>query len=93
MAASEETRNADEEMSPLLAGEAVDVAEKTKPSKAEKVPSAGDWTAEGTPLGIGSVVGEPIRRSQWDSSLFACLGRNDDFCSSDIEVCESQSSF
>ena len=26
-------------------------------------------------------------RTQWDSSLCACLGRNDEFCSSDLEVC------
>ncbi|GLT69740.1 hypothetical protein SLA2020_418670 [Shorea laevis] len=45
------------------------------------------WTAEGVPLGHGSVVGEPMARRQWDSSLFACLGRNDEFCSSDLEVC------
>ncbi|KDP29093.1 hypothetical protein JCGZ_16482 [Jatropha curcas] len=45
------------------------------------------WTANGLPLGHGSVVGEPMGRAQWDSSLFACLGRNDEFCSSDLEVC------
>ncbi|OVA18122.1 Uncharacterized protein family Cys-rich [Macleaya cordata] len=45
------------------------------------------WTADGLPVGHGSVVGEPVVRSRWDSSLFACLGRNDEFCSSDLEVC------
>ncbi|XP_077245544.1 cell number regulator 8-like [Tasmannia lanceolata] len=46
------------------------------------------WTADGLPLGKGGVVGEPPAvRSQWDSSFFACLGRNDQFCSSDLEVC------
>ncbi|KAM7523675.1 hypothetical protein LguiA_013577 [Lonicera macranthoides] len=44
------------------------------------------WTADGLPMSQGSVMGETMRRSQWDSSLFACLGRNDDFCSSDLEV-------
>ncbi|KAG8479893.1 hypothetical protein CXB51_029572 [Gossypium anomalum] len=43
------------------------------------------WTVNGLPL--GHVVGEPMGRSQWNSSLFACCGRNDKFCSSDIEVC------
>ncbi|XAR69051.1 hypothetical protein NMG60_11000504 [Bertholletia excelsa] len=43
------------------------------------------WTADGLPL--GQVVGEPMQRSQWNSSIFACLGRNDEFCSSDLEVC------
>lgn len=37
------------------------------------------WAADGLPAG----------RAQWDSSLFACLGRNDEFCSSDVEVCKS----
>ncbi|MBA0867366.1 hypothetical protein Goshw_029651 [Gossypium schwendimanii] len=45
------------------------------------------WTADGLPLVHGSVVGEPMGRSQWDSPLLACLGRNDEFCSSDVEVC------
>ncbi|CAK9188110.1 unnamed protein product [Ilex paraguariensis] len=45
------------------------------------------WTADGLPLDHGSVVGEPMRRAHWDSSLCACLGRNDEFCSSDLEVC------
>ncbi|XP_042945335.1 cell number regulator 8-like isoform X1 [Carya illinoinensis] len=45
------------------------------------------WTADGLPLGHGSVMGEPMGRAHWDSSLFACLGRNDEFCSSDLEVC------
>ncbi|KAA8518780.1 hypothetical protein F0562_016446 [Nyssa sinensis] len=45
------------------------------------------WTADGWALGNASVMGEPFGRSQWDSSLFACLGRNDEFCSSDLEVC------
>ncbi|KAK1400127.1 Cell number regulator 8 [Heracleum sosnowskyi] len=46
------------------------------------------WTVNGLPaLGQVSVVGEPVGRDHWDSSLCACLGRNDDFCSSDLEVC------
>ncbi|KAF6134680.1 hypothetical protein GIB67_002081 [Kingdonia uniflora] len=44
------------------------------------------WTADGLPLGHGSVVGEPVGRVQWNSSILACLGRNDEFCSSDVEV-------
>ena len=47
------------------------------------------WAVNGLPLSHGSVVGEPMGRNQWDSSLFACLGRNDEFCSSDLEVCKS----
>lgn len=47
------------------------------------------WTANGLPFGNGrvNVMGEPLPRAQWDSGLCACLGRNDDFCSSDLEVC------
>ncbi|KAL9399148.1 hypothetical protein Peur_008109 [Populus x canadensis] len=45
------------------------------------------WAVNGLPLSHGNVVGEPMGRNQWDSSLFACLGRNDEFCSSDLEVC------
>lgn len=43
------------------------------------------WTADGLPLGV---VGHPMMgRAQWSSDLCSCLGRNDDFCSSDLEVC------
>ncbi|XP_059305764.1 cell number regulator 8 [Lycium ferocissimum] len=45
------------------------------------------WTADGLPMGHG-VMGQPMtRRAQWDSGLCSCFGRNDEFCSSDIEVC------
>ncbi|XP_057984183.1 cell number regulator 8 [Malania oleifera] len=94
--------NAQEESSPLLAKQAEGEEKSTKAQNAspeggplaEKSPApvpvhggACGWTADGLPLGYGSVVGEPLGRSQWDSSLFACLGRNDEFCSSDLEVC------
>ncbi|KAB1223909.1 Cell number regulator 8 [Morella rubra] len=69
-------------------------ADSVKVPSAEKAsaPAPGNvagcgWTADGLPLGHGSVLGEPMGRAQWDSSLFACLGRNDEFCSSDLEVC------
>ncbi|XAR50997.1 hypothetical protein NMG60_11005488 [Bertholletia excelsa] len=45
------------------------------------------WTADGLPLAHGSEVGQPLRRLQWDSGICSCLGRNDEFCSSDLEVC------
>ncbi|KAK9168915.1 hypothetical protein Syun_001055 [Stephania yunnanensis] len=85
-----------EESSPLLSKEADgDAKEKQREaptkSKAEEpariLDDRGGWTADGLPLGHVSVVGEPVARSQWNSSLFACLGRNDEFCSSDLEVC------
>ncbi|KAD0851875.1 hypothetical protein E3N88_43622 [Mikania micrantha] len=47
------------------------------------------WTADGLPLANAgaNVIGEPLPRAQWNSGLFACLGHNDGFCSSDLEVC------
>lgn len=47
------------------------------------------WTADGLPLPHGSVMGQPIPRSPWNSSVCACLGQTDHFCSSDLEVCKS----
>ncbi|MBA0824174.1 hypothetical protein Goarm_020856 [Gossypium armourianum] len=89
------------ESSPLLSKQVADQDLKEKPSgkkakeaaaevPAHPVVAIGDgfgWTADGLPLVHRSVVGEPLGRSQWNSSLLACLGRNDEFCSSDIEVC------
>ncbi|XP_022767386.1 cell number regulator 8-like [Durio zibethinus] len=90
-----------EESSPLLSKQVLEEDEKkkltgkkTKEATVEVAASPGvskgagfGWTADGLPLVHGSVVGEPMGRSQWDSSILACLGRNDGFCSSDIEVC------
>ncbi|KAF7804479.1 cell number regulator 8-like [Senna tora] len=62
----------------------------TSPESPASEPAVGNgygWTADGLPLGHGSVVGEPMGRSHWNSSICACLGRNDEFCSSDLEVC------
>ncbi|KAK6942838.1 PLAC8 motif-containing protein [Dillenia turbinata] len=61
--------------------------EKSVQAPVPAVPFAGEWTANGMPLGHGSVMGEPMGRAQWNSDLFACLGRNDHFCGSDLEVC------
>ncbi|XP_048127895.1 cell number regulator 8-like [Rhodamnia argentea] len=90
-----------EESSPLLEKEVAD--DPKKPSQVTNaaaapppaangpvlVPVSGGfrWTADGLPLAHGSVMGEPMERKQWNSCLFACLGRNDEFCSSDLEVC------
>lgn len=41
------------------------------------------WTADGLPVGDLTV-----QRSQWESGIFSCLGKNDEFYSSDLEVCE-----
>ncbi|KAJ8620925.1 hypothetical protein MRB53_029454 [Persea americana] len=84
-----------EEASPLLnpskeGEETVKGDAGAPPKKVEDVEFSGGavgWTADGLPLGHGSVIGEPVARGQWDSGLFSCLGRNDEFCSSDLEVC------
>ncbi|XP_019191253.1 PREDICTED: cell number regulator 8 [Ipomoea nil] len=61
-------------------------ADPAPPATSEKQPPEG-WTAEGLPVGPG-VMGEPVnRRAEWDTGLCSCLGRNDDFWSSDLEVC------
>ncbi|CAK7342982.1 unnamed protein product [Dovyalis caffra] len=89
--------NDHEEASPLLNNK-LDEQNDKKPTKVSPdaktatatpgsaVPEYG-WTVNGLPLSHGSVLGEPMGRTPWDSSLLACLGRNDEFCSSDLEVC------
>ncbi|KAF9665016.1 hypothetical protein SADUNF_Sadunf16G0078300 [Salix dunnii] len=81
-----------EESSPLLKKNLKDndkVSADAKTDTATPGPAGPEYgcTVNGLPLSHGSVMGEPMGRTQWDSSLFACLGRNDDFCSSDLEVC------
>ncbi|CAN6576525.1 hypothetical protein ACFX13_009609 [Malus domestica] len=83
----EETQNDNEK--PAKASPETQSPEKS-PTEMGHVNGGGNgcaWTADGLPLGHGSVMGEPMGRAQWDSSLLACLGRNDEFCSSDLEVC------
>ncbi|KAJ8754064.1 hypothetical protein K2173_001962 [Erythroxylum novogranatense] len=82
----------EEELSPLLNKDLRERDEKPAKVSDQKSPRSGGspackWTADGLPLAHGSVVGEPVARAQWDTSFFACLGRNDEFCSSDVEVC------
>ncbi|KAJ0983915.1 hypothetical protein J5N97_002271 [Dioscorea zingiberensis] len=87
--------NQEEEACPLLHETLAPAAEEKIPQPRAPVAASAPpvkanpaiWTADGMPVSHGSVVGEPAARAQWDSSLFACLGRNDEFCSSDLEVC------
>ncbi|GMY14714.1 cell number regulator 8-like [Fagus crenata] len=65
-----------------------------KVSPVAKAPSPGpgnvvgySWTADGLPLGHGSVVGEPMGRNHWNSGLCDCLGSNDEFFCSDLKIC------
>nr|DAD26114.1 TPA_asm: hypothetical protein HUJ06_027582 [Nelumbo nucifera] len=83
-----------EESSPLLIkqgdgeGNAKHDEKRSATESGHSCGGSAEWTVDGLPLGHGSVVGEPVARARWDSSLFACLGRNDEFCSSDLEVCK-----
>ncbi|KAE8657604.1 Detected protein of confused Function [Hibiscus syriacus] len=95
--------NYHQESSPLLAKQVLDEDLKEKPNGKKSKQHTAEvspllavstshgfgWTADWLPLVHRRVVGEPLGRSQWNSSLFACIGRNDEFCSSDIEVCKS----
>ncbi|CAH2058941.1 unnamed protein product, partial [Thlaspi arvense] len=94
--AGEESREAQrgddrEESSPLLQGNDSKISSKGNAKTTSVVPPPAaegyGWTADGLPVSHGSVIGEPIGRNQWNSGLFSCLGRNDEFCSSDLEVC------
>uniref|UniRef100_A0A7N0UWZ4 PLAC8 family protein n=1 Tax=Kalanchoe fedtschenkoi TaxID=63787 RepID=A0A7N0UWZ4_KALFE len=82
-----------EESSPLLptpppaVSNDLKFASPAKPSASPVPAQFAAWTADGLPLSHGSVLGEPLTRSQWHSGLFSCLGPNDHFCSSDLEVC------
>uniref|UniRef100_A0A2P2JEU0 Cell number regulator 8 n=1 Tax=Rhizophora mucronata TaxID=61149 RepID=A0A2P2JEU0_RHIMU len=85
---SKDHQERDEKQSSLVDSK---VCTDSPPAKAPAKGSGGaghyQWTADGLPLGHGSVVGEPMGRSHWNSGILACLGRNDEFCSSDLEVC------
>ena len=86
----------EEERSPLLEEDGVERIEKNEVTKDREAPptiaaaprSDGGWTPQGLPLGHITVMGEPVGRGEWGSGLFSCFGRNDEFCSSDLEVCE-----
>ncbi|KAM7264840.1 hypothetical protein ACFE04_002523 [Oxalis oulophora] len=65
----------------------VDVS-KVKESPPLHPPVVAGWTANGMPIRHGTVVSrDNMPREQWDSSIITCLGRHDEFCSSDLEVC------
>ncbi|KAF0920758.1 hypothetical protein E2562_036842 [Oryza meyeriana var. granulata] len=53
-------------------------------------PEAAKCCADGVPVVMGSPLAAPaggVLQESWNSGLLSCLGRNDEFCSSDIEVC------
>lgn len=60
---------------------------KSSTSAAAKIvgaPAAG-WSGHGG-LEVG---GGRVQRNEWESGIFGCFGKNDDFYSSDLEVCET----
>eukprot|EP00246_Nothoceros_aenigmaticus_P000415 TRINITY_DN1061_c0_g1_i1.p1 TRINITY_DN1061_c0_g1~~TRINITY_DN1061_c0_g1_i1.p1 ORF type:complete len:227 (-),score=20.38 TRINITY_DN1061_c0_g1_i1:371-1051(-) len=59
--------------------------EKEPETKNEGTEEAG--LVDGVPVGPGDVVGAPVARTPWSSGLLGCFGRNDEFLSSDLEVC------
>ncbi|KAH8485235.1 hypothetical protein Peur_071116 [Populus x canadensis] len=81
--------NDGEESSPLLKKNLEDNDKKPAKVSADAKTATAEYgcTVNGLPLIHGSVMGEPMGRTQWNSCLFCCLGRNDEFCSSDLEVC------
>jgi hypothetical protein len=81
--------NHEEESSPLIPAAAATPADE-KPPQAP-APEAAKCYADGVPV----VMGEPVSahafggvpRESWNSGILSCFGRNDEFCSSDVEVC------
>ncbi|KAM0956010.1 hypothetical protein ACFX2A_024838 [Malus domestica] len=82
MASNNRESNVQEESSPLLSKrfeENQKDAEKPAKASPEKSPTdmghvngGGNgcvWTVDGLPLGHGSVMGEPMGRAQWDSTI------------------------
>ena len=81
-----------EESSPLLpaaVGAAIPADEKPPQAPAPApAPEATKLYADGVPVVIGEpVAAHAIPRESWSSGILSCLGRNDEFCSSDVEVC------
>jgi hypothetical protein len=80
--------NHEEESSPLLPA-AVPADEKPPRAPAPvPVPEATKLYADGVPVVMGEpVAAHAIPRESWSSGVLSCLGRNDEFGSSDLEVC------
>jgi hypothetical protein len=82
--------NHEEESSPLIPAAAA-AADEKPPQAPAPAPEAAKCYADGVPV----VMGEPVSahafgglpRESWNSGILSCLGRNDEFCSSDVEVC------
>uniref|UniRef100_A0A0E0JEA5 Cell number regulator 8-like n=1 Tax=Oryza punctata TaxID=4537 RepID=A0A0E0JEA5_ORYPU len=83
----------DEEASPLLPPACA--GKKLHQSPPPSPPEAAKCCADGVPVVMGEPLGAPAggvtRRESWNSGVLSCLGRNDEFCSSDVEVCTCMS--
>uniref|UniRef100_A0A0D9UWZ8 Cell number regulator 8-like n=1 Tax=Leersia perrieri TaxID=77586 RepID=A0A0D9UWZ8_9ORYZ len=80
------------EASPLLpsGGAGEKLPPSYPPSSAPEAAAKG--CADGVPFVMGEPLGAPtagggVPRESWNSGLLSCVGRNDEFCSSDLEVC------
>ncbi|KAL6954358.1 hypothetical protein U1Q18_041647 [Sarracenia purpurea var. burkii] len=59
---------------------------KSPPPPQRAVGATYGWTTGRLLLGVGYVVGETLRRAQWESCPFACLGHSDELHGSDLGV-------
>ena len=93
MATNHEESNAllqqDEKKSEKHTGSKTDADSPKAPACQPGIGNEHGWITDGLPLGHGSVVGEPMGRTPWSSSICDCLGTGDEFCISDLEVCKS----
>lgn len=55
--------------------------------KHERKPSTGAAGKSGKALPSAAPVSR-VQTDEWESGIFSCLGKNDEFYSSDVEVCE-----
>lgn len=93
MGAADDANHRHEEASPLLppggggAGAGAG-GKKLHQSPPPSPPEAAKCCADGVPVVMGEPLGAPAPpRESWNSGVLSCLGRNDEFCSSDVEVC------
>uniref|UniRef100_A0A0E0MRK5 Cell number regulator 8 n=1 Tax=Oryza rufipogon TaxID=4529 RepID=A0A0E0MRK5_ORYRU len=89
MGAADDANHRHEEASPLLPpGGGGGGGKKLHQSPPPSPPEAAKCCADGVPVVMGEPLGAPAPpRESWNSGVLSCLGRNDEFCSSDVEVC------
>uniref|UniRef100_A0A0D3EJU0 Uncharacterized protein n=1 Tax=Oryza barthii TaxID=65489 RepID=A0A0D3EJU0_9ORYZ len=89
MGAADDANHRHEEASPLLppgGGGGGAGGKKLHQSPPPSPPEAAKCCADGVPVVMGEPLGAPAPpRESWNSGVLSCLGRNDEFCSSDVE--------